>query len=194
MTVLIATDVFGANPAIDSMVRSLDCKCLVVSPYDQAQTVFYSEQAAYHAFLAEGGVARYADKIQRILQDPENTIRLAIGFSAGASALWISSASPAAASLNAMVLFYGSRIRDHRQVQPLCPVRLIFAEHEAAFDANELTTALLQKGRQAELVKNSRHGFMNPYSRGFCLKTQGIYLNQLHQLVHGLSQQQALAA
>lgn len=183
MTVLIATDVFGSSPAIASLVRSLACTCLVVSPYDQEQIVFHSEQIAYHAFLAEGGVARYAAKVTQLLQDPANKIRLAIGFSAGASALWIASASPAAANLAGMTLFYGSRIRDHQDVQALCPVRLIFAEHETAFDAAQLSSALLQKGRQAELAKGSKHGFMNPYSRGFCLKTQAIYLQQLIEYV-----------
>lgn len=194
MTVLIATDVFGTSPAIDSLVRSLGCTCLVVSPYAQTQTAFYSEQTAYHAFLAESGVARYADKISKILQDPANKIELAIGFSAGASALWIASASPAAANLAGMSLFYGSRIRDHQKVQPQCPVRLIFAEQEAAFDAAQLASDLRQSGQAAELVKGSRHGFMNPYSRGFCLKTQTIYLQQLSDLVRNLSQPDALAA
>ena len=187
MTVLIATDVFGSTPAVSSLVRSLACACLVVSPFNDAEQHFQSEQKAYHAFLAEGGVARYADKLARLLHECEGDIEMVIGFSAGASALWIASATPAAAQLQSAVLFYGSRIRDHQQVQPLCPTRLIFAEKEAAFDATLLTAELRQKGHQAELVRNTSHGFMNPYSRGFCVKTQTNYLNQLSQLVQGLS-------
>lgn len=185
MTVLIATDVFGITPGLASLVRSLGCECLLVSPFDDPDLYFQSEQKAYHAFLAEGGVARYANKLTALLQEknasarPTTAIRMVIGFSAGASALWLSCARPEAARLQAAVLFYGSRIRDHKTLQAVCPVRLIFAEKEAAFDAAALTQALQNRGHQAELARHTSHGFMNPYSRGFDVKIQALYLEQL---------------
>ena len=182
MTILIATDVFGVTPALASLIRALNHRCLVVSPFDDPQQYFQSEQTAYYAFLAQGGVSRYADKLTQHLQKHSAGIRIALGFSAGASALWIASASEAAKALRAAVLFYGSRIRDHKQVQPRCPVRLIFAEKEAAFDAPQLTAELQQLGHQAELVRNTSHGFMNPYSRGFNVKAHALYLDQLAAL------------
>ena len=182
MTVLIATDVFGITPALASLVRSLGCECLLVSPFDDPSLYFQSEQKAYHAFLASGGVARYADKVSALLHEKsvqDKTIRMAVGFSAGASALWMSSARPEAAQLQAAVLFYGSRIRDHKDLQPICPLRLIFAEKEAAFDAAALTQELQRRGHQVELARTTSHGFMNPYSRGFDVKIQAMYLDQL---------------
>lgn len=182
MTILIATDVFGMTPAVASLVRALEHQCHVMSPFDDPAQYFQSEQTAYYAFLAQGGVSRYADKLTQHLQKHGAGIRIALGFSAGASALWIASASEAAKALRAAVLFYGSRIRDHKQVQPRCPTRLIFAEKEAAFDAPQLTAELQQLGHQAELVRHSSHGFMNPYSRGFDVKIQALYLDQLAAL------------
>lgn len=198
MTVLIATDVFGFTPAVSSLVRSLACECLVLSPYEDtpaagaenttagAASLFSSEQKAYHAFLAGGGVARYADKLARTLRQRHADITMAIGFSAGASALWIVSALPEAVQLQSATLFYGSRIRDHQQLQPVCPVRLIFAEKEAAFDAAQLVAALRQRGHQAELARHTSHGFMNPYARGFCVKTQASYVQQLSVLAQSM--------
>ncbi|MCX7218625.1 MAG: dienelactone hydrolase family protein [Burkholderiales bacterium] len=189
MTVLIATDVFGITPALASLVRSLGCECLLVSPFDDPDLYFQSEQKAYHAFLTTGGVARYADKVSALLHEnsvQEKTIRMAIGFSAGASALWMCCARTEARQLQAAVLFYGSRIRDHKDLQPICPLRLIFAEKEAAFDAVELTQELQRRGHQAELARTTSHGFMNPYSRGFDVKIQAMYLEQLAAQIQDL--------
>lgn len=182
MTILIATDVFGATPAVACLVRTLGHPCQVVSPFDDAQLYFQEEKTAYYAFLAQGGVARYAEKLARVLQEQGTLIQMAIGFSAGASALWIASADSAALQLRANILFYGSRIRDHKEIQPLCPTRLIFAENEAAFNATELSAELQQLGHQSELVYGTSHGFMNPYSRGFDVKIQTLYLDRLAAL------------
>lgn len=187
MRILIATDVFGATPAVASLARALGEQCLVVSPFDDPELHFQSEQTAYYAFLAQGGVSRYAEKLRRTLQQQGSRIQMAIGFSAGASALWVASADVAALQLKAAVLFYGSRIRDHKQVQPRCPVRLIFAENEAAFNSSELSAELRQLGHHAELVRHTSHGFMNPYSRGFDVKIQAEYLDQLASLARELS-------
>ena len=182
MCILLATDVFGPTPAVASMVRALGHSCLVVSPFDDPELYFQSEQTAYYAFLAQGGVSRYAEKLRQQLLEHGTSLRVVIGFSAGASALWIASADEAARQMQAAVLFYGSRIRDHKKVQPLCPLRLIFAENEAAFDVSELSAELQQLGHQAELVRGTSHGFMNPYSRGFDVKIQDLYLDQLAAL------------
>jgi dienelactone hydrolase len=194
MTVLIATDVFGITPALASLVRSLGCECLLVSPFDDPDLYFQSEQKAYHAFLAEGGIARYANKVTALLQEKNAStsqtaaIQMVIGFSAGASALWMCCARTEASQLQAAVLFYGSRIRDLQTLQPLCPVRLIFAEKEAAFDSPALSSALQKQGHQTELARHTSHGFMNPYSRGFDVKNQALYLDQLSAQIQELKE------
>lgn len=186
MRILIVTDVFGMTPAVTSIIRAVGQQCLVVSPFDDAQLYFQEEKTAYYAFLAQGGVARYAAKLERTLNEQTAEIQMAIGFSAGASALWIASANKSAMQLRASILFYGSRIRDHKNLQPLCPVRLIFAENEAVFNAAELSSDLRNLGHQTELASGSSHGFMNPYSRGFDVKIQARYLEQLASLAHDL--------
>lgn len=181
--ILIATDVFGHTAAVDALVRQWHQPALIVSPFSDNTRQFYSEQEAYQAFLAEGGIRRFAEKLLSAMEQHQASLRFAIGFSAGASALWINSVKPVAANLQNAVLFYGSRIREYRDIQPLCPVRLIFAEQEAAFNAQELVQDLHTRGHHAELVKGSKHGFMNAYSRGSCVKTQAKYCAELQQMM-----------
>ena len=183
MTVLIATDVFGITPAVHSLVRSLGSSCLLVSPFDDANISYQSEQLAYQAFLAGGGVAHYAARIQSVMAKGAADIRFAIGFSAGASALWLASTTPGFGRLHMLTLFYGSRIRDYASLMPLCPARLVFAEREPAFEPAALAAELQAKGHSVELAKNTSHGFMNPYSGGFCVKSQARYTAELAEML-----------
>lgn len=176
---LIVTDVFGNTPAIASFARQFPVPCLIASPFSGEKTQYPAETLAYHAFIAEGGVGVYAEHLAQLIEANQSSLRYAIGFSAGASALWLNSTNPAMANLQQTILFYGSRIRDYRDVQPVCPTRLIFAEQEAAFEPAELVADLRQRNHDAELVKGSKHGFMNPYSAGFCLKTQERFMKEL---------------
>lgn len=176
---LIVTDVFGNTPAIASFARQFSVPCLIASPFSGEKTQYPAETLAYHAFIAEGGVGAYAEHLSQLIAVNQSSLRYAIGFSAGASALWLNSANPFMSSLQQTILFYGSRIRDYRDVQPACPTRLIFAEQEAAFEPAELVADLRQRNHDAELVKGSKHGFMNPYSAGFCLKTQERFMKEL---------------
>lgn len=178
----IVTDVFGNTPAIANFARQFDIPSLIAAPRYVNQGQFPTEQLAYHAFIAEGGVAAYAEQVSQLMQAHQASLRFAIGFSAGASALWLNSESAAMSGLEQAVLFYGSRIRDHREIKPHCPLRMVFAEQEAAFEPAELVRDLRQRGHDAELVKGSKHGFMNPYSNGFCLKTQERYLKELIEM------------
>lgn len=182
---LIVTDVFGNTPAVAGLLRQLAVPAIVVAPFSSEAMSFRSEQEAYQAFIVEGGVARYANKVADVLRAHQADIRYAVGFSAGASALWINSDSDVMSHLQSAVLFYGSRIRDYRQIQPLCPMRLIFAEQEAAFEPAELVRDLRQRGHVADIAKNTLHGFMNPYSRGSCVKSQAQYTAELIELLHG---------
>ena len=185
--VLIATDVFGHTAAVDGLVRQLAQPALIVSPFEDSSRHFVSEQEAYQAFLAEGGIARFADKLAAAQLAHTASLRYAIGFSAGASALWVNSEHSMMSGLRQMVLFYGSRIREYRQLQPQCPVRLIFAEQEAAFAPAELVQDLQKRGHQAELLKGSKHGFMNVYSRGSCVKSQTRYGDELYHMMQDAS-------
>jgi dienelactone hydrolase len=180
--VLIATDVFGATPAIANLVRQLAVPCLVISPFTEERSVS-NEQQAYQRFLSEGGLHAYTQKITEALQLQCQTVQHVIGFSSGASALWLACAKQAYDLVSAN-LFYGARIRDFKELQPQCPTNLIFSERDVGYQPSELVMELKQLGHHAEIAKGTAHGFMNPYSAGFSLKKQTYYENRLIAQVH----------
>ncbi len=179
--ILIATDVFGLTPAVATLARHFPYACELISPFEGQH--FQSERLAYTHFVANGGVAAYSEKIASQLHTAQlsGQYLMALGFSAGASALWALSEQEQWKNCQQMVLFYGSRIRELREVKPVCPVRLIFAEKEAAFEPKELVADLCQRGHQAELARQASHGFMNSYSAGYQAKLYTQYVEQLLQ-------------
>jgi dienelactone hydrolase len=167
-TLLIAADIFGLTPELGLLAQTFDADTTVVSPHPCA-TAFRTEAEGYAAFMARGGVAAYAKHIGATLSASQTVFDLALGFSAGASALWLCLAD---AGLEPWLptraeLYYGSRIRDHADLEPRRHVRLIFAEREASFDPSALARLLCARGRNAEVLPGSAHGFMNPLSAGY---------------------------
>lgn len=167
-TLLIATDVFGATPEIGQFARAISPNATLVSPTPFTST-FRVEAEAYASFTSHGGVADYAKHLGKVLSAREYCFDLAIGFSAGASALWLCLAN---AELEPRlpkraVLYYGSRIREHAHLEPRRHVRLVFAEREPSFDPAELAARLRAQGNDASVIPGSAHGFMNPRSSGY---------------------------
>jgi len=166
---LLATDIFGHTPQVQAFARQLGGTARIVSPYGDERPHFASEMEGYAAFTARGGVAAYAKHIGTTLAARQTVFGLALGFSAGASALWLCLAD---AGLEPWLptqteLYYGSRIRDHAHLEPRRQVRLIFAEQEVSFDPSALARLLCARGLNAEVLPGSAHGFMNPLSLGY---------------------------
>ena len=164
MTILVAADIFGDTEDLRTLAASLNDRFRLVSPYARRQPVA-SEADAYAWFQASGGIAAYADKVAHcMVQAPPDAL---IGFSAGATAGWLALSKEDAPAVGLGILFYGSRIRDYPDRRPRCPVRLIFAEHEPAFDVGRLADTLAAGGMAVDVWRGCRHGFMNRRSPGY---------------------------
>ena len=180
-TLLIASDIFGMTDAFLRLARSLCPDPVLVCAHEDRSSSFADEAEAYGRFMTTGGVEGYARRVRRALAERPDISGL-IGFSAGASAGWIASASPEAAGLHAAVLYYGSRIRDHAGLVPVCPVRLIFAANEASFDPAPLAAGLAARGLRAELVPGAGHGFMNELSANHSPVLRARHIRELNAL------------
>ncbi|TXI92715.1 MAG: hypothetical protein E6Q34_06245 [Burkholderiaceae bacterium] len=177
----IATDVYGETPASAALCRYLGISANIISPYPEPSQ-FRNEKDAYTRFLAEGGVAHYAKKIAEVLE--QKRPQFFIGFGVGGSAWWMEAAQ-LQLGLDSATLFYPSRVRDHLDLHSTCPTRFIFAQEETAYDSRAVVEQLRLRGHQAEIAKDTRHGFMNSFAAGFSLKRQTEYLDQLVQTFHG---------
>jgi len=164
---LLATDIFGHTPEVQALARQLGGTARIVSPYGDDRPRFASEIEAYAAFTARTSITKYAEHLSAKLH--ERPLDLAVGFSAGASALWLCLADAGLEPWlpTRTVLYYGSRIRDHAHLEPRRHARLIFAEREASFDPSALVRLLCARGQNAEVLPGSAHGFMNPLSPGY---------------------------
>lgn len=166
--ILIAADIFGVTPELGQLAHALGSTATLASPHPFTRS-FRSEAEGYASFIENGGVAAYARYLGKIMTAREFCFELALGFSAGASALWVCLAE---ANLEPWLpkraeLYYGSRIRDYSGLAPRRQARLTFAEHEASFDAPALAEQLRRLGHNALVLPGSRHGFMIPRSAGY---------------------------
>ncbi|MHC1751793.1 dienelactone hydrolase family protein [Humidesulfovibrio sp.] len=164
----MAADIFGVTPELGQLARALGADATLASPHPCTRS-FRSEAEAYESFAEQGGVAAYARQLGALMTGRGYCFELALGFSAGASALWVCLAE---ANLEPWLpksagLYYGSRIRDYSGLAPRRRARLTFAEHEDSFDSPALAEHLRGLGHNALVLRGSRHGFMNPRSAGY---------------------------
>lgn len=190
MDVFVAADIFGVTPALDALCMELSQKAqdlYVIDPYMGTDHKFETETDAYRFFMDQVGLDRY----QSILLERISRCRpgsVLIGFSVGAAAAWIISASHIHAQIQKAFCFYGSQIRNHTPIHPLFDMELIFPCQEPHFDVDGLIELLKTRDRVTCSKAKGLHGFMNRLSPHFdssCFKTHMDYLKaSIEQLKH----------
>jgi len=183
MKLFVATDIFGETPELLAwlapIVQASGGTLELVSPYAAplaenviAPTAGAADELAYQQFLTQGGLNAYVEKLQQHVQLQQEPF-VAIGFSAGAAALWQLAAS-AQPGLQQLVGFYGGQIRHFPDLQPLVSTSLIWAE-ETHFDVVQLHIQLAQRALVSSELTPFQHGFINPHSKGFNSKAASNY-------------------
>ena len=178
MRVILASDIYGITPAVLSLAGNLDRQAVVLSPWDGVGCPFATEQEAYAAFMAGEGITGYA---ARIVAAAGQAPAFLVGFSVGATAIWLHTTGAGCHPASRAVLFYGSRIRNHLEVRPRCRVRAIFAAYEAAFDPKDIVAPLVSKHVAVHIEPGAAHGFMNPLSPGYDAALESKYRRCLRQ-------------
>jgi dienelactone hydrolase len=183
MKLVVATDIFGQTPELQvwltPIVQASGGELDVVSPYLQqchadelVTSASTTDALAYQQFLAVGGSKAYTEKLQSHL-DLQQAPFIAIGFSAGAAALWQLAAKPQP-QLQQLIGFYGGQIRHGSELQPLVSTTLIWSQ-ETHFDVTQLHQQLAQRPRVSSVLTHYQHGFINPYSAGFNSRAASNY-------------------
>ncbi|CAM5224566.1 hypothetical protein [Alishewanella longhuensis] len=169
---LIVTDIFGQCHGLQQLLSALAAPArqfTVLDPYQGGmQQNFSSEQQAYAAYTIQCGHEQYAKLVAGHLSSSQKPISLAIGFSAGATALWRALADESCSNKpQQAVLFYPGQIYKHLDLVPKIPVKVIFGASEPHFTVAELCLVLAQKPKVEAVVTPYGHGFMNPASLAF---------------------------
>ena len=176
MRTIVATDIHGVTTEIRSLIAPIASEAIYVSPWDTEACPFANEPEAVAAFICQHGFASYAAKIAAAGgQDPAYII----GFSVGATAAWLYSASGICNPQSKASLFYGSRIRDYCSLLPKCNITAIFAEIEPSFSPQQFIGNIASEQVCALVEPGTSHGFMNPRSANFAPKQCSAHLSKL---------------
>ena len=174
MNIILVSDVFGKTPALMKLSEELNAN-IIVDPYDGINMNFKNEVEAYSYFINNVGLDTYLSKLLEITMSIYSVTTL-IGFSIGASVIWKLSENSAVKNIKRGVCYYGSQIRDLKEINPLFEVELIFPKMETHFDVLELQSELCKKQNVKTIKVNYLHGFMNFYSINY---NQVAYKEQL---------------
>lgn len=165
----VVSDIFGRTPALETLCMSLALTAdsvEIIDPYGGIDHGFDSEPDAYTHFMADTGLARYADIIETHLSNLRDNV-IIIAFSVGASAVWRLSGKNQFPRVKKAVCFYPSQIRHFPDVQPCIDMELIFPAAEPQFNVDEMILKQQFKTRVACIKTDGYHGFMNRLSDNF---------------------------
>ncbi|TQR19083.1 dienelactone hydrolase family protein [Psychrobacillus vulpis] len=163
--IIVVHEIYGINKHMKTVCEMLslhgfDVFCpnlLDKKPFD------YSEEAfAYDYFMETIGFTKASNKIKDVLIEAKKTYKkvFIVGFSVGATIAWLCSEE---CSVDGIVGYYGSRIRNYVDLSPRCAALLFFPEEEKSFHVDGLIEILTNK--QIEVHKlQGQHGFSDPNS------------------------------
>ena len=180
LPVLVAADVQGVHGPLRALFGGLGAPVAFVSPWDGDGAPFATEQEAAAAFHAQNGLAHYQTKIAAAAGAGPVCL---VGFSVGATALWLHTARTHCHPGSRAFLFYGSRIREHVGVVPRCAVSAVFAETEPAFAPAAVARRIASATAHCAVVAGTRHGFMNPRSPAFCAARAQAQLERIRRFL-----------
>lgn len=168
--VIVVHEIYGVNGHIEAAAEKLAaagydayCPDLLGRP----PFAYSEEAAAYRHFHEQVGFAAARGAVDALAAELAVRYRrlFVVGYSVGATVAWLCSQTGLYAGAAG---FYGSRIRDYKQVRPACPVLLFFPRHEPGFDAAGLAAALGgREGVEAAVVEGG-HGFADPFGPHHC--------------------------
>ncbi|PIC65170.1 hypothetical protein CSV79_02580 [Sporosarcina sp. P13] len=163
---IVIHEIYGINQYITDICNELAAEGfdILCSNLLEREVPFeYSEEKkAYHYFMENVGFTKGVNQIKKILRyNQKNYSRIYIlGFSVGATIAWLCSEEP---GLDGVVGYYGSRIRDYTELEPVCPVLLLVSATEKSFTVPNLVTTLKKKSISVK-VYDAHHGFSDSYS------------------------------
>lgn len=170
--IIVLHEIYGINSHISGICNTLaDGKNDVLCPNLLLPKQTFSpgeEAAAYSNFMQNIGFSAAQQQVEKLSLEIQKDYkyRFIIGFSIGATLAWL--CSQRAGLYSGAVGFYGSRIRDYKNVAPKCPILLFFPKHEEAFDISHLIHELSDIDNTSIVQVNALHGFANPLSGTYC--------------------------
>lgn len=168
VAIILIHEIYGINDHMEHTAQLISNKGYdVYCPNLLNRDAFHydNEKEAYQYFKNEIGFGKAQEKVINLVNSLRDKYKTIIfwGYSVGATIGWLCSEYEGIG--NAVIGYYGSRIRDYTNLSPKIPVLLLFPETEKSFNVHELSNQLHCKPNvQIELFKG-KHGFANPFSK-----------------------------
>ena len=181
MNTLLATEIYDLNEHVEAMARRLAAcggNVAIVDPYSGARPGLMTEQDAYARFLRDCGPERFAMLVAARAKEWGGEPFCAVGFSAGASAVWALACGNGPLPAHAFC-FYGSGIRHMRELAPRCSVDAVLPCREPHFDVAALGRDLAAHLNVTHHATPWLHGFMNPLSPNFDAEGHALWLSRI---------------
>lgn len=182
--IVVLHEIYGINPHIrrvcheyHAMERDVYCLNLIGrdEPFSYAQ-----QNEAYRYFIENVGFdTSYIVTLLQTLR-PQYDNLILVGFSVGATLAWLAARSGLCARV---VCHYGSRIREHSDIAPPCPVLVILARHEASFDTTILQSELKKYPNVDSRIFSSHHGFCDGDNANFDAENADLATRLVHQFI-----------
>jgi dienelactone hydrolase len=167
--VVIIPEIYGINQYIrdwEDFFKDQGYEPFCVDLSGRNHVYGYSESnEAYHDFTTDIGFDRFK-QIEIYINELKSYYKkiFVFGSSVGATIAWRLTES---GCCDGMIGYYGSRIRDYLEVNPVCPCLLVFSGQEKSFELQSIIPQLEQKDKVEILVLPAKHGFADPHGKDF---------------------------
>lgn len=182
IAIIVVHEIYGINQHMIYVCETLSqhgfdviCPNLLMqeNSFDYTQ-----EEDAYCNFMENVGFPNALFKIKDLISTIKSKYKkvFVVGFSVGATVAWLCSEEN---SLDGIIGYYGSRIRNYPEINPQCPVLLFFPQKEKSFKVDELIAVLIKKDKVNIHNYEGEHGFGDPFSKKYNEESARITLNEL---------------
>ncbi|WP_257351369.1 dienelactone hydrolase family protein [Pseudalkalibacillus decolorationis] len=180
--IIVIHEIYGVNQHMRYICESIGQQGFdVICPnlLDQDQPFHYTqEKEAYINYMESLSFSKTSRTIRTLITKLKEKYEkvFIVGFSVGATLAWMCSEE---GSLDGVVGFYGSRIRNYVDLTPQCPVLLFFPQQEKSFDVADLITTLQKKDNVNTRKFDGQHGFSDPYAPKYCETSAKLSFNEM---------------
>ncbi|WP_211748660.1 dienelactone hydrolase family protein [Paenibacillus sp. Marseille-Q4541] len=185
--VIILHEIYGVNDHIQffsEMIVKEGFDVLIPNLIHRDSFSYDQEEIAYQYYMNEIGFEKSLREVKEIVKENKEKYDqiLIMGFSIGATIAWMLSEY----EVGGIIGYYGSRIRNHKEIEPKCPVLLFFPNREKSFNVMDVEQELKKKKNTLTKIVEAEHGFMNPFHQNYnfeqfknCVKSSIEFLKQI---------------
>ncbi|MCP1359129.1 dienelactone hydrolase family protein [Aneurinibacillus migulanus] len=170
--IILVHEIYGVNENMKYMIKRLSKLGIdIICPnllHRETPYKYTEEATAYQNFVQNIGFESAVQQVNQVITGLKQRYMKVgvVGFSIGATIAWLCSENR---MCDFVVGCYGSRIRNHTDIEPACPTLLLFPNEEKGFDVHTLIERLKKKEYKNLEIKDfpGVHGFIDSFSPNY---------------------------